>query len=336
MQAALPPAVEDPRRPRARRKESKNGQLARGRGGRGRLLTLRPGSLKGRQQPSSPENSESLPAFAAARLQAATIAFILPDDFVKIGETGMKCPGQDRGFWQGNPVVEVPCPVCGWSVEVFRDEAKGRCAHCGHRFPNPGGNFGCAQWCPMARECLGFVPERPQPASATEGAVAARLITRLEALLAAKPDQLGRALRAFRHAREMVARTGGNPQVVLVATLLSGAGASQVGTTTADCGTAAAPWATLLAELRLTPAANEQVRAIVEACLGGTSIDTPEYRIVRAALARADQIDDGQKEIGAPPDAPGSHPSEALRHDGASSPPIPPQPGPADTQPEVR
>ena len=25
----------------------------------------------------------------------------------------MKCPGQDRGYWTGDRVFEVPCPRCG-------------------------------------------------------------------------------------------------------------------------------------------------------------------------------------------------------------------------------
>lgn len=236
------------------------------------------------------------------RLQMGTIAFILPEDFVKMREARMKCPGQDRGFWQGNPVVEVPCPVCGWSVEVFRDEAKGRCTHCGHRFPNPGGNFGCAQWCPMARECLGFVPERPQPAAQTEGAVAARLISRLEAVLSGQPDRLSRTLRAFRHAREMVARTGGNPQIVLVATLLASASGSLAqGEAAGVPGDAFADqWTNWLAELRLPSTASEQIRAIVEALHTGNSLDCPEYRIVHAACVRAGRPENGQAETETP------------------------------------
>lgn len=219
-----------------------------------------------------------------------------------MGAARMKCPGQDRGFWQGQPVVEVPCPVCGWSVEVFRDEAKGRCTHCGHRFPNPGGNFGCAQWCPMARECLGFVPERAQPASQSEGAVAARLISRLESEFSGQPDRLRRTLRAFRHAREILARTGGNPQVVLVATLLASASGSLV-----EGDAAAVPgdrfggqWTNWLAELCLAPAATEQVRAIVEALHAKNHLDCPEYRIVHAAWMRVDWPEDGQPESDQP------------------------------------
>lgn len=265
------------------------------------------------------------------------MGFILPEDFVKIVEAFMKCPGQDRGFWQGNPVVEVPCPVCGWSVEVFRDEAKGRCTHCGHRFPNPGGNFGCAQWCPMARECLGFAAERPQPVSSTEGAIAARLISRLENVLSGQPERLSRTLRAFRHAREMVARTGGNPQVVLVATLLTAASAASAGLGAAANGAEAASlWPTLLAELRLAPGAHDQVRAIVEACLGGTRIDSPEYRIVRAACARADGPENGQGEAGTPADATVSHADASCSagHDPEASPPCPPQAGSASAEKE--
>ncbi|MGA2066288.1 MAG: DUF3786 domain-containing protein [Thermoguttaceae bacterium] len=70
----------------------------------------------------------------------------------------MKCPGQDSRYWTGDPVVETPCPECGATVEIFRDESAGRCRRCGHRFLNPGANFGCAQWCSLAKECVGFIP----------------------------------------------------------------------------------------------------------------------------------------------------------------------------------
>ena len=102
----------------------------------------------------------------------------------------MKCPGQDRSCWTGDFVREIPCPECGAAVEVFRDENSGRCRRCGHKFFAPGADFGCAQWCSLAKECLGFAPERqPQPGSA-EGALAARLIQRVEAVFKNDPASI--------------------------------------------------------------------------------------------------------------------------------------------------
>ena len=77
----------------------------------------------------------------------------------------MKCPGQDRRYWKGGAVFEVPCPECGYTVEIFKDESAGRCRHCGHRFLSPGTDFGCAQWCSLSNECLGIDPAAGTPMS---------------------------------------------------------------------------------------------------------------------------------------------------------------------------
>ena len=92
----------------------------------------------------------------------------------------MKCPGQDRSNWTGDPVREVLCPECAAAVEIFRDEVAGRCLRCGHKFLALQADFGCAQWCSVAKECLGFAPDqRSQPGFAGD-ALAAQLIQRLE------------------------------------------------------------------------------------------------------------------------------------------------------------
>jgi hypothetical protein len=75
----------------------------------------------------------------------------------------MKCPGQDRRYWVGEPVFDMPCPKCGTMVELFQDEGSGRCRKCGHRFLNPKTAVSCAQWCPQAKECVGFAPGKAVP-----------------------------------------------------------------------------------------------------------------------------------------------------------------------------
>lgn len=69
-----------------------------------------------------------------------------------------KCPGQNTRFWGPEDIFDVPCPSCGSAVEFFKDDSHRACKGCGKVLYNPRNNFGCANWCPAARECLG--PEK--------------------------------------------------------------------------------------------------------------------------------------------------------------------------------
>ena len=131
----------------------------------------------------------------------------------------MKCPGQDRGYWKANAVFEIPCPQCGTSVELFKDEATGHCPRCDHRFSNPGVEIGCAAWCSLAQECLGVAP-RPQSAVRPEGALAALLIHALEERFQSDRPRFAQALKVFQFAKSLVGKQGGDPRVVLAAALL--------------------------------------------------------------------------------------------------------------------
>jgi hypothetical protein len=65
------------------------------------------------------------------------------------------CPGQNTQFWGAEDIFDVPCPGCSQTVEFFKDDAQRRCKKCGKLIFNPRMDFGCANWCPMAKECLG-------------------------------------------------------------------------------------------------------------------------------------------------------------------------------------
>ena len=77
--------------------------------------------------------------------------------------TKVKCPGQDTRFWRPGDIFEIKCSRCGRMVEFFKDEASRRCPGCGKRIYNPRLTLGCAQWCPHAKECLGFEPGSAEP-----------------------------------------------------------------------------------------------------------------------------------------------------------------------------
>lgn len=66
-----------------------------------------------------------------------------------------KCPGQNMRFWGPGDIFDVPCPQCGQPVEFFKDDSQRKCKGCNKVIYNPRNDFGCANWCPAARECLG-------------------------------------------------------------------------------------------------------------------------------------------------------------------------------------
>jgi len=198
----------------------------------------------------------------------------------------MKCPGQDRRYWTGAAAVEVPCPECGAAVEVFRDESRGRCPQCGHRFPNPGTDFGCAKWCSLANECLGFAPERQSAEDSREGPLAARLLQMLEEGFKKDPARLAYALRVFQHARDLVSKEGGDPRVVLTAALwlAADARADQPGGPT-GAGAALPPAVSAESEnpgrrLGLDTYTWERVERILDGYRSGVEPDTIEFKIV--------------------------------------------------------
>ncbi len=72
----------------------------------------------------------------------------------------MKCPGQDSRYWKQSAIFEVKCPECGNEMEFFQDDAWRRCNKCGYRLQNPRMNFGCAEYCPYAIQCVGSLPSK--------------------------------------------------------------------------------------------------------------------------------------------------------------------------------
>jgi len=190
----------------------------------------------------------------------------------------MRCPGQDPRYWTEDRVFEVPCPECGAAVEVFKDEPSGRCRKCGHRFRNPGVDFGCAEWCSLAEQCLGFVPETSLAPPSSQGALAGRLLREVKDALGGEPDRLARALRTYHHAKELVAKRGGDPRVVLAAALLLGLGPPEV--------------KKALDQVGADEDTARRVAEVLDAFHAGKPLEAPELPILREAdtlAARAEK-----------------------------------------------
>jgi hypothetical protein len=76
-----------------------------------------------------------------------------------------RCPGQDTRYWKPEDIFEVSCPSCGVDIEFWKDEPFRSCPECSREVQNPRFDFGCAEWCESAEECLGA----DRPADGTEG-----------------------------------------------------------------------------------------------------------------------------------------------------------------------
>lgn len=83
----------------------------------------------------------------------------------------VRCPGRDTLYWKPEDVFETPCPACGRAVEFFKDDVTRKCKNCGHKFPNPRLDMGCAEWCPYAEKCLGEIGHimKPEPSRRDKG-----------------------------------------------------------------------------------------------------------------------------------------------------------------------
>ncbi len=133
----------------------------------------------------------------------------------------MRCPGQDLRFWKPGDIFEMVCPKCQGKIEFFKDEVRRRC-RCGHEVVNPKLDFGCAQWCQYAEQCLGAVPDEVKARRKEEERDLLREKVSLEMKKYFGTDfkRVTHALRVSRYAEQILKMEGGHPLVVLGAAYL--------------------------------------------------------------------------------------------------------------------
>ena len=135
----------------------------------------------------------------------------------------MKCPGQDSQYWKPGAIFEARCPECGHSVEFFKDDTTRKCSHCGHRFLNPGLDFGCAAYCPHAEQCIGNLP--PELIAQKQDLLKDRVAIEMKRFFRRDFKRIGHAMRAARYAEEIGKAEQGNLAVILTAAYLYHVGA---------------------------------------------------------------------------------------------------------------
>jgi hypothetical protein len=128
----------------------------------------------------------------------------------------MKCPGQDTRFWKPDDIFVTECPKCGAEIEFFKDDARRRCAWCGHMFYNPKIELGCAEWCQYAEKC---VPDLVKAKKAAQN-FKELLSERVKSHLNGDPAAWDRTAKGVAYAQDLLKAEGGDPKVVLATMLL--------------------------------------------------------------------------------------------------------------------
>jgi hypothetical protein len=130
----------------------------------------------------------------------------------------MKCPGQDSQYWKPGAIFETKCPKCGAEVEFFKDDSMRRCGKCGHKFLNPGLDFGCASYCQYAEQCIGNLP--PELIAQKEDLLKDRVAIEMKRYFKNDFKRIGHASRVARYADKIGKQERGNLAVILTAAYL--------------------------------------------------------------------------------------------------------------------
>jgi len=130
----------------------------------------------------------------------------------------MKCPGQDTRYWKPGAIFEAKCPKCGNDVEFFKDDTTRICKKCGHRFLNPGMDFGCASYCQYAEQCMGELP--PELIGQKEDLLKDLVAIEMKRYFKQDFKRIGHATRVARYAEQIGKEEQGNLAVILTAAYL--------------------------------------------------------------------------------------------------------------------
>ena len=132
-----------------------------------------------------------------------------------------RCPGQDQRFWKPGDVFEVQCARCGTSVEFFKDEPKLKCHNCGNIVVNPKIDFGCAEWCQHAEQCLDIA------AMKDVCSIRDKLIGEMKRVFGSDHKRIEHALAVLDYAEKIQRSEGGDSLIVKAAAILHDIGIQQ-------------------------------------------------------------------------------------------------------------
>lgn len=192
----------------------------------------------------------------------------------------IRCPGQDQRFWKPYDISEVGCPRCGKSVEFFKDEPKQSCAACGHPVTNPKIDFGCAQWCQYAEQCLGVSPV------SEAGFLRGTLIDEMKKVFVGDKKRIEHTLAVLDYAEQIQRAEGADPLIVKAAAILHDIGIAEAERT---YGSAASQYQetegpaiaeAILKKYHVPAESVEHICRIIGSHHSSSDIDTAEFRCV--------------------------------------------------------
>ena len=182
-----------------------------------------------------------------------------------------KCPGQDRRFWNPEDISEVKCPVCSAPVELWKDEGITKCWRCGFEIRNPKVEFGCAQWCKFAVQCIGY---KLQDGS-EEISIRDRLISAIVDFLFPDKEKVMHTLRVLRWAEELAKNEGGSAITVKAVAILH-----EVWNMQKPSGSRVQK---ILEDIGLENTIRQQIYDMIRQFYLCSGLDTIEFRIFRDA-----------------------------------------------------
>ena len=124
-----------------------------------------------------------------------------------------RCPGQDQRFWKPGDIFEVKCPICGHSVEFFKDEPLLKCNQCGNFVSNPRIDLSCAKWCKYAAQCIG---EKMDNITSLDD----KLIEDMKNIFGSDTRRINHALAVLDFAEQIQAQEGGDAMIIKAAAVL--------------------------------------------------------------------------------------------------------------------
>jgi HD superfamily phosphodiesterase len=140
-------------------------------------------------------------------------------------------------YWKPGDIFNAKCPKCGGAIEFFKDEVRRKC-RCGHVVTNPKMDFGCAQWCQYAEQCIGAIPEEVKTRQnlERENSFRERISLEMKKYFARDLKRVSHSLKVAHYAEQIMKREGGDPLVILGTAYLHDVGSLEAEKKTTDAG----------------------------------------------------------------------------------------------------